>query len=94
MTTRRLVLSRSAILLGTASSGLLLPEIVRAQSSKTRVGLMLPYTGTFAPVGVAVENGFRLAIDQQGLTGDKRRAASHKEGHGAGDIAGHLVAGQ
>eukprot|EP01036_Dinobryon_divergens_P040826 gene40826-54034_t len=66
MTTRRLVLSRSAILLGTASSGLLLPEIVRAQSSKIRVGLMLPYTGTFAQVGVAVENGFRLAIDQQG----------------------------
>jgi branched-chain amino acid transport system substrate-binding protein len=66
MTTRRLVLSRSAILLGTASSGLLLPEMVRAQSSKIRVGLMLPYTGTFAQVGVAVENGFRLAIDQQG----------------------------
>jgi len=66
MTTRRLVLSRSAILLGTASTGLLIPEIVRAQSSKIRVGLMLPYTGTFAQVGVAIENGFRLAIDQQG----------------------------
>ena len=27
---------------------------------------MLPYTGTFAQLGVAIENGVRLAIDQQG----------------------------
>ena len=27
---------------------------------------MLPYTGTFAQLGVAIENGFRLAIDEQG----------------------------
>ena len=66
MTTRRLVLSRSAALVGAASSGLLLPSIVRAQSGKVRVGFMLPYTGTFAQLGVAIENGVRLAIDQQG----------------------------
>ena len=66
MTSRRLVLSRGAALIGAASSGLLLPEIARAQGGKIRVGLMLPYTGTFAPLGVAIENGFRMAIDEQG----------------------------
>ena len=53
MTTRRLVLTRSAAVIGAASTGLLLPEIVRAQSDKVRVGFMLPYTGTFAQLGVA-----------------------------------------
>ncbi len=66
MTSRRLVLGRSAAVLGAASVGLLLPEIVRAQSSKVRIGLMLPYTGTFATLGVAIENAFRLALDEQG----------------------------
>jgi branched-chain amino acid transport system substrate-binding protein len=27
---------------------------------------MLPYTGTYAPLGVAIENGFRMAIDEKG----------------------------
>jgi branched-chain amino acid transport system substrate-binding protein len=27
---------------------------------------MLPYTGTFAQLGVAIENGFRMAINEQG----------------------------
>ena len=66
MTSRRLVLTRSAALIGTASTSLLLPEIVRAQSGKLRVGFMLPYTGTFAQLGVAIENGFRLAVNEQG----------------------------
>ena len=66
MTSRRLVLSRGAALIGAASTALLLPQWARAQSGKLRVGLMLPYTGTFAQLGVAIENGFRLAIDEQG----------------------------
>ena len=66
MTTRRLVLSRSAALVGAASTGLLLPQLARAQSNKIRVGLMLPYTGTFAQLGVAIENGFRMALAEQG----------------------------
>ena len=66
MTTRRLVLTRSAALVGAASTALLLPAIARAQSSKVRVGLMLPYTGTFAQLGVAIENGVRMAIDEKG----------------------------
>ena len=66
MTSRRLVLTRSAAVIGAASTGLLLPGIVRAQSGKVRVGFMLPYTGTFAQLGVAIENGFRMAINEQG----------------------------
>ena len=65
-TTRRLVLTRSAAVIGAASTGLLLPGLAQAQSGKLRVGLMLPYTGTFAQLGVAIENGFRLAVDEQG----------------------------
>ncbi len=66
MTTRRLVLTRSAALVGAASTGLLLPEIVRAQGNKIRVGLMLPFTGTYAQLGVAIENGVRMAINEKG----------------------------
>jgi len=66
MTTRRLVLTRSAAVIGAASTGLLLPEIARSQSNKIRVGFMLPYTGTFAALGINIEAGFRMALDEQG----------------------------
>lgn len=66
MTSRRLILTRGAALVGTASSSLLLSGIARAQPAKVRVGFMLPYTGTYAQLGVAIENGFRMAIDEQG----------------------------
>ncbi len=33
---------------------------------KLKIGLMLPYTGTFAALGTAIENGFRLQIAEQG----------------------------
>ena len=66
MTTRRLVLTRSAAIIGAASTSLLLPEIVRAQSNKVRIGLMLPYSGNFAQLGVAIDNAFRMALDEKG----------------------------
>ena len=31
-----------------------------------KVGLMLPYSGTFAALGNAIENGFRLYVQEQG----------------------------
>ena len=37
-----------------------------AQTPKVKVGFMLPYTGTYAALGVAIENGFRLYVDEQG----------------------------
>ncbi|HMH17039.1 MAG TPA: ABC transporter substrate-binding protein [Burkholderiales bacterium] len=42
------------------------PGLAFAQETKIKVGLMLPYTGTFAPLGVAIENGFRLALQEAG----------------------------
>ena len=37
-----------------------------AQQPKVKVGFMLPYTGTYAALGTAIENGFRLYVDEQG----------------------------
>jgi branched-chain amino acid transport system substrate-binding protein len=37
-----------------------------AQGAKLKVGLMLPATGTFAALGTAIENGFRLHVAEQG----------------------------
>ncbi|MFM2069625.1 MAG: hypothetical protein RLZZ584_4534, partial [Pseudomonadota bacterium] len=38
---------------------------VQAQE-KIKVGFMLPYTGTYAALGVAIENGFKLYVEEQG----------------------------
>ena len=37
-----------------------------AQGAKLKVGLMLPATGTYAALGAAIENGFRLYVQEQG----------------------------
>ena len=37
-----------------------------AQSAKLKVGFMLPYTGTYAALGRAIENGFKLYVKEQG----------------------------
>jgi len=51
-------------LLATAA---LVPTFAIAQTSgKLKVGLMLPYTGTFASLGNAIENGFKLYVAEQG----------------------------
>jgi branched-chain amino acid transport system substrate-binding protein len=50
-----------------AAAGLLLPVASGAAAQpKLRVGLMLPYTGTFAALGHAITNGFKLAVEEQG----------------------------
>ena len=33
---------------------------------KLKVGFMLPYTGTYAALGTAIENGFRLRVQELG----------------------------
>ena len=43
-----------------------LPAAAQSSSGKVKVGLMLPYTGTFAALGTAIENGFRLYVSEQG----------------------------
>ena len=51
-----------------AAAALLAAGFAQAQSStgKLKVGLLLPYTGTFAALGTAIENGFRLHVQEQG----------------------------
>ena len=39
---------------------------VHAQSAPLRVGLMLPYTGTYASLGNAITNAFRLYVAERG----------------------------
>jgi branched-chain amino acid transport system substrate-binding protein len=40
--------------------------LAMAQGAKLKVGLMLPATGTYAGLGTAIENGFRLFVAEQG----------------------------
>lgn len=63
---RRLVLARGAALASTVAGSILLPRALNAQTAKLRVGLMLPFTGTFAQLGTSNANGFRMAIQEQG----------------------------
>jgi branched-chain amino acid transport system substrate-binding protein len=49
------------------TAALLAPALAHPQApAKLKVGLMLPATGTFAALGSAIENGFRLHIAEQG----------------------------
>ncbi len=62
----RTTLIASAIA-ATFSAPLALAQTTSAVAApKLKVGLMLPYTGTFAALGNAIENGFRLHVAEQG----------------------------
>jgi branched-chain amino acid transport system substrate-binding protein len=52
--------------LGTLALGSAVPAPLFAQQGKVKIGLMLPYTGTFAQLGVAITNGFKLAVAEGG----------------------------
>ena len=64
---RRKFLQEGAALSGAAALAGMIPAAAMAQgASKIKVGLMLPYTGTYAQLGVAITNGFKLAINEAG----------------------------
>ena len=48
------------------AAALVAASSAQAQGGKLKVGLMLPATGTFAALGTAIENGFRLYVTEQG----------------------------
>jgi len=48
------------------AAGVLLLATAADAQSKIKVGFMLPYTGTYAALGTAIENGFRLYVQEQG----------------------------
>ena len=53
--------------LALAASLLAIAPLTFAQNQgKLKVGFMLPATGTFASLGSAIENGFRLYVNEQG----------------------------
>ena len=57
----------STRLVAVAAATALLSSAALAQAQgKLKVGLMLPYTGTFASLGNAIENGFKLYLSEQG----------------------------
>ena len=52
--------------LALAAATLAAPLALAQSAPKLKVGLMLPYTGTFAALGNAIENGFKLYVAEQG----------------------------
>jgi branched-chain amino acid transport system substrate-binding protein len=64
MTSRRKFVQQVAALGTLSAASAIAPTLARAQAAKLRVGLMLPYTGTFAALGNAITNGFKLAIEE------------------------------
>jgi len=61
---QRRVLVSAALLLALASNFAMPSHALAVE--KLKVGLMLPYSGTFAALGTAIENGFRLHVTEQG----------------------------
>ncbi len=59
---RRITLALAACSALLAAGG----ALAQAAPAKLKVGLMLPYTGTFAALGTAIENGFRLHVAENG----------------------------
>ena len=57
---------RLTVLAAAAALTTLTATLAAAQGAKLKVGLMLPYTGTYASLGNAIENGFRLYVAEQG----------------------------
>lgn len=50
-----------------AAAAILCASAASAQApAKLKVGLMLPYTGTYASLGAAIENGFKQYVAEQG----------------------------
>ena len=67
--TQKNTFSRRRILKGMAAgaavgASLGFPAIVRAQAAKIKIGLMLPYSGTFSIYGESITNSFRMALQE------------------------------
>ncbi len=51
---------------GLLAAGLIVVAGAADAQSKIKVGFMLPYTGTYTALGNAIENGFKLYVQEQG----------------------------
>jgi len=64
---RRKFIQDSAALGGAAALAGWMPSMAFAQGTgKIKIGLMLPYTGTFGQIGLVITNAFKLAIEENG----------------------------
>ncbi len=61
MTVRHAALARAML-----AAALCLTAVGADAQSRIKIGFMLPYTGTYAALGTAIENGFRLYVQEQG----------------------------
>ena len=57
---------RTSLLAAAVAASFAAPLAQAQTAPKLKVGLMLPYTGTFAALGNAIENGFRLQLAESG----------------------------
>ena len=67
----RITASRRTVLKGLAAATAVIGGVVPArfaigQAAKIKLGLMLPYTGTYAALGKNLDEALRLAINEQG----------------------------
>lgn len=62
MTLRRTLLATATL----ATCAVIAGPAAAQSAPKLKVGLMLPYTGTYAALGNAIENGFKLYVSEQG----------------------------
>jgi branched-chain amino acid transport system substrate-binding protein len=66
-TSRRRVLGGIAAAAGVAAAGSFVPvRFAIGQAAKIKLGLMLPYTGTYAALGKNIDDAIRLAIAEGG----------------------------
>ncbi len=59
-------MNRRILLAAIAAATLAVAPLALAQQPKLKVGFMLPYSGTYAALGDAIEKGFRLYLAEQG----------------------------
>jgi branched-chain amino acid transport system substrate-binding protein len=59
-------MNRRSTIAALAAAALLTSMPAPAQAPKLKVGFMLPYSGTYAALGDAIEKGFRLYLAEQG----------------------------
>jgi branched-chain amino acid transport system substrate-binding protein len=60
------ILRRFGAIAAVAAAGILLPAHPALAQGKLKIGLMLPYTGTYAALGNSITNAFKLAIEENG----------------------------
>src|ERR1044072_3107290 len=77
---RKLVLSRRALVQGAAGSALLrgMPAISRAQSDTIKIGHLTPRTGFLGPLGDFAVQGIQLAAEEINAAGGVGRSEERR----------------